>query len=223
MTISSPRIALISATPAAIAPAVAGMNSEFPAADVWNILDDKLLSDASERGGVTPDLQERMRRLIAHAITEGADGILLTCSQYGVVATDTTATIPVMSPDEAAFEAALWGGYGRILLVASLQGALDDSVARFGAVAKDRGSSIEILGAASPAALEATKSGSNDALLTALTATIEPFVGRIDAVLLAQYSLAPVALDLSDRIGLPVISGPQSAAAKLRDTLRESS
>jgi phosphohistidine swiveling domain-containing protein len=128
-----------------------------------------------------------------------------------------------MSPDEAAFEAALWGGYGRILLVASLQGALDDSVARFGAVAKDRGSSIEILGAASPAALEATKSGSNDALLTALTATIEPFVGRIDAVLLAQYSLAPVALDLSDRIGLPVISGPQSAAAKLRDTLRESS
>jgi hypothetical protein len=223
MTNSSPRIALISATPAAIGPAVAGMSSEFPAADVWNILDDKLLSDASERGGVTPDLQERMRRLIAHAITEGADGVLLTCSQYGVIATDTTAAIPVMSPDEAAFETALSGGYERILLVASLQGALDDSVARFGAVAKDKGSSIEILGAASAAAFEATKSGSNEALLTALTATIEPFVGQIDAVLLTQYSLAPVALELSDRIALPVISGPQSAAAKLRDTLQGNS
>jgi len=38
-------------------------------------------------------------------------------------------------------------------------------------------------------------------------------------VLLGQYSLAPAAITLEEALGLPVISGPQSAALKLKSAV----
>ena len=48
---TEPRIALISATPLAIAPATAAITAALPAATVWNLLDDRLLADAQTEGG----------------------------------------------------------------------------------------------------------------------------------------------------------------------------
>jgi phosphohistidine swiveling domain-containing protein len=212
----TPRIALIHATPAAIAPAVAGMNTVFPGAEVWNILDDKLLPDADAQGGVTPHLAERMTRLIDLALAEGAAGVLLTCSMYGSVALATQADVPILAPDEAAFETALAGNYGTVLLVASFESALNDCVARFAEFLQANGSATKVVGETVPAAFVATKAGDVIALTEALIAAAKPFVGSVDAVLLAQYSLAPAAAAIEDALGLPVISGPQAAALKLK-------
>ena len=72
------RIALISATPLAIAPAMAAVTEAFPDATVWNLLDDRLLADAQQAGGITPGLAARMDQLIELALAGGADGVLLT-------------------------------------------------------------------------------------------------------------------------------------------------
>jgi hypothetical protein len=216
---STPRIALIHGTPAAIAPAVAGMNKAFPGAEVWNILDDKLLPDADAQGGLTPHLVERMTRLIDLALADGAAGVLLTCSMYGSVAQTATADVPVLSPDEAAFETALAGNYGTVLVIASFESALNDSVARFAGFLQSNGSATKVLGEPVPAAFIATKAGDTDALTSALIEAAKPFVGSVDAVLLAQYSLAPSAIVLEEALGLPVISGPQAAALKLKATV----
>jgi hypothetical protein len=188
----SPRIALISATPAAIDPAVTALAEEFPNAEPWNILDDRLLADA-KGNGLTPALTDRMRRLIAHAVTGGADGVLLTCSLYGNIAKETEAPIPVLAPDAAAFDEAM--SYRRILVVASLEAALHDSVARFRAAAPG----VEVAGA--------------------LIDECQDHVESVDAVLLAQFSLAPGATKLSKALGLPVISGPRSAATRLKSVI----
>jgi Asp/Glu/hydantoin racemase len=198
----NPRLALISATPAAIGPAVAALAEDFPQAQPWNILDDRLLADAHD--GLTAALADRMRSLIGYAVTSGADGVLLTCSLYGVVAKETAASIPVLAPDEAAFEEA--SDYGRILVVASLKSALQDSIARFTAVTMN----TEVSGALAPQAFGANGYALRDALIEACEKR------AADAVLLAQYSLAPAATALSKAIGLPVISGPRSAAARLK-------
>lgn len=211
-----PRIALISATAGAIPPAVSGLAAEFGNAEVWNILDDKLLADADAQGGLTEQLAARMSNLIEHAIAEGADGVLLTCSMYGVVATAATAGIPILAPDEAAFEAALEGGFDHILIIASFESALRDSVERFTEAATEAGASPMIEGVVAAAAFEASQRNDTTALLEALAEACRPFAGQIDAVLLAQYTLAPVAEELSTEIGIPVIAGPQTAAAKLR-------
>ncbi|MDQ1582397.1 MAG: hypothetical protein QOF36_451 [Microbacteriaceae bacterium] len=218
-TPSTPRIALIHGTPAAIAPAVAGMNTMFPGAEVWNILDDKLLPDADAQGGLTPHLVERMTRLIDLALADGAAGVLLTCSMYGSIAQSSTAEVPVLAPDEAAFETALAGNYRKVLLVASFESALNDAVARFTEFLRANGSATEVVGESVPAAFVATKAGDTAALTAALIEAAKPFVGSVDAVLLAQYSLAPATIALEEALGLPVISGPQAAALKLKSTI----
>lgn len=211
---SRPRIALISATPAAIGPATSALAAEFPVADVWNLLDDKLLADADERGGLGDDLAERMRRLIDHAVAGGADGILLTCSMYGPVARERDLGLPVLAPDEAAFDELV--GYRRILVVASLESAMRDAVARLSAFLAE---GVTVRGVVSTEAFEATKSGDEGRLVSALAATTRGH--KADAVFLAQYSLAPAAAAVADLAGLPVVAGPVSAAVRLRDALTE--
>ncbi|MFD4628971.1 hypothetical protein ACFVYR_03595 [Streptomyces sp. NPDC058284] len=197
-----PRIALISATPAATGPAVAGLAEAFPRADPWNLLDDTLLTDAEARGGLTPDLADRMRRLIDYAVRGGARGVLLTCSLYGPVAERAAAGVPVLAADSAAFAAALAGGHRRVLVLATFDAALADSLSRFRAAAATAGSRTEAVG-------QVTVPGE------------PPDPAGADAVLLAQYSLAPRADELSAALRLPVYAGPRAAAHALRAEIEE--
>ncbi|MFK0250598.1 hypothetical protein ACIQUM_38380 [Amycolatopsis azurea] len=201
----NPRIALISATPAAIPPAVGALATGFPQARPWNILDDRLLADVGDAGR-TPALDARMRRLIDYAVTGGADGVLLTCSLYGAVTEQVDVPVPLLAPDEAAFDDALSSGHSRILVVASLAPALSDSMARFERAAHKKGTTVEVGGALAPDNLVET--------------CRERAVGW-DLVLLAQYSLAPAADELSAALGVPVVSGPRSAAARLKAVIGE--
>ncbi|WP_410657667.1 hypothetical protein [Amycolatopsis sp. lyj-112] len=196
----SPRIALISATPAAIGPAVDALATEFPRAQPWNILDDRLLADVGHSGR-TSALDDRMRRLIDYAVTGGADGVLLTCSLYGEIAKQTDAPVPVLAPDEAAFDEALASGHAKVLMVASLASALSDSTARFEQAAYDKGIDVEVGRVHAPDKLVETCRG---------------HAAGWDLVLLAQYSLSPAADELSAALGLPVVSGPRSAAVRLK-------
>ncbi|WP_225881881.1 hypothetical protein [Streptomyces aureocirculatus] len=198
------RIALISATPAAIGPAVAGLAEGFPEAEPWNLLDDTLLTDADAHGGLTPALDARMRRLIAHAVEGGAQGVLLTCSLYGPMATRTgaEAPVPVLAADSAAFAAALAGGHRRVLVLATFAGAVHDSLERFRAAARSAHSPTEAIG-------------------RVITPEGHPDADGADAVLLAQYSLAPRADELSAALGLPVHTGPHAAARALRAAVEE--
>lgn len=217
---SSPLIALISAVPAAIGPARDAVVAAMPQAQVWNILDDRLLVDADEQGAVTPHLAERMRRLIQHAIAEGADGVLLTCSLYGsVAATVLDSAVPILAADSSAFDAAVTGGYREVVVVASLQSAAADSVARLSQAGVDAGVGWDVSSEVVEAAFAATKAGDNEALFAALAAALDARHSLPDAFVLAQYSLAPVAERLQARYNIPVISGPQRAASALREAV----
>ncbi|MFI0975888.1 aspartate/glutamate racemase family protein [Streptomyces sp. NPDC021093] len=215
----APRIALISAVPSAVAPAVAGLAEEFPAAEAWNLLDDRLLSDAPAEGPLPPALVDRMRRLIGCALEGGADGVLLTCSLYGRVTEAVGTRVPLLAPDTAAFARALSSGFGRVLVLASFEGAMRDSVARFSAAVAAAGSATEPVGVVAPDAFDAARRGDTAELAGALHRACLPYADGADAVLLAQYSLAPAAAPLSAALGLPVVSGPQAAAAALRTRL----
>ena len=213
-------IALISATQAAIGPATAGLLNEFGEVTVWNLLDDRLLADAAAEGLNRP-LSERMRQLIDHAIIGGADGVLLTCSMYGPVAQQFVASVPVHSADEAAFMEAASGHHRRVLVVASIESALVDSMERFRTAADGSGHEIDVSGLVVPAAFDAANAGDHEALVAALANACRPELENTDAILLAQYSLAPAQAGLSEQLGRPVISGPQAAAARLKLAVTE--
>lgn len=214
-----PKIALISAVTAAIGPARSALDELYPEAEVWNILDDRLLSDADDRGGLDDALRARMVRLIDHALAEGADGVLLTCSLYGPVATDIRRDAPVLAPDEAAFLEIAGAGYRSVLVVASFEGAKSDSIARLEEALRKAGSATVVTGIAVPAALAATKAQDPQSLLSALSDACRPLATQVDAVFLAQYSLAPAAHGLAQTLGIPVLTGPASSAVALRERL----
>jgi Asp/Glu/hydantoin racemase len=212
-------IALISATPAAIPPAVRAFGEEFPEALVWNILDDRLLVDADKQGVVTPGLRARMVRLINHAVTERANGILLTCSMFGFVAHETDVGVPTYAPDDAAFDDVIAAACGRVLVVGSLSNPLNDAVARFRQVATRAGVSTVVESVVAEGAYDAALAGDDPSLLDLLLRACRPASRNADAVLLAQYSLSPVAARLAADLGVPVFSGPLSAARMLRSQL----
>lgn len=211
-----PKIALISAVPAAIPPTRAALRDLLPDAVVWNILDDRLLVDADRRGGLDAGLRRRMRRLIEHALAEEADAVLLTCSLYGPVAQETHAGIPVLAPDEAAFADIAAAGYASVLVLASFDGARDDSVERLKKALREAGAISRVAGLSVPAAMAATKAGDHDALVTTLVDACVDRPADVEAVFLAQYSLAPAGDALQQAAGIPVVSGPRSAANALR-------
>ncbi|MEU6645362.1 hypothetical protein ABZ863_22800 [Saccharomonospora sp. NPDC046836] len=214
-----PLIALVHATPASMAPAKAALTEELPDATVWNLLDDRLLADADAAGGLTPDLRARMERLIDHALTEGADGVLLTCSMYGPVAHAMTSERPILASDDAAFRDVAEQEVGTVLVVASFAAALHDAEARLTEFLRERGSGSTVRGAVAEAAFAAALRGDTEQLLAALLDAVRPHADSVDAVLLAQYSLTPAAESLAKATGLPVFSGPQSAATTLRRLL----
>lgn len=214
MTTAAPLIALVHATPAAIAPARAAIQETLPEATLWNVLDDRLQQDATRAGRGAPQLVERMRRLVSHVAAEGADAVLLTCSLYGFAAERLGSEIglPVLSPDGAAFGDVLRAADERVLVLASVPEALEDSRARLTAAAGPR--VLQIEGAVADGAYEAASRGDRDALLDSLVAAVGN--ARADAIHLAQYSLSPVMRELADRTGTPVFAGPTSAALALR-------
>jgi Asp/Glu/hydantoin racemase len=221
--IKKPLIALISAVPAAIPPAEAAFADTFPAARIWNLLDDRLLVEADERGGVTGELAERMSRLIRHAVAEGADGILLTCSIYGAVAHSLAAEIgvPIFAPDDAAFATAVTGGYKSILVISPAPGPLADSVDRLATAAGAAGIELSIVGAVAEGAAAAARKGDLAELTAALHRAFSSNDATIDAILLGQYSISPAASALAEMTGLPVLAGPERAASAMLAALQQ--
>jgi len=207
------RIALISAMPLAIPPAAAALRDAFPDGDIWNLLDDRLLADAEREGGITEPLAARMDRLIDLALDGGADGVLLTCSQFGVRADarDRVAGGPaVLSADGPLFAEVVAARPERVLLVASLDSAAADSAERLGEALAAAGLDTTVRTVVVRAAV-----GAGDALADVLGDAIAGEGTDGEPIVLAQYSLAPAAAALAARFGAAVLDGPSAAARRL--------
>jgi Asp/Glu/hydantoin racemase len=220
------RIALISATPHASAAVERAFSRVYPEAELWNLLDDRLIQDAEALDEVTPELQARMGRLIDHALAERADGVLLTSSMYGFVARahPARATTPIFGPDDASVAAVLSTGVRRVVVLASLPMALRDSTTRLLEAAARRSQTVDAVPVLAQDVLADETPGVIDArhveLLTdSLLDAMRGSRPGVDAILLAQYSLAPAADTLQHATGIPVFSGPERSALALRSIL----
>jgi Asp/Glu/hydantoin racemase len=219
-----PTVAMVHATPAAIAPAVTAFADCFPEAELWHLLDDRLVSDAEQAGGLVPPLRRRMLSLIGHAVSGGADGVLLTCSMYGPVARLAIQLWdrPVAGSDEAMYQRVLAERPVRVAVLGSLETAVADSTERLRQALAEAGADAgtEVLGVLCPGAAAAAVAGDDEALLASLGSAAAPLAGKVDVLLLGQYSLTGVQAALEAAVGVPVWSPPHVAAELLRRRLR---
>lgn len=219
------RIALIHALEESVGPAREAFAQLWPEAYVFDLLDTSLAVDRAHAGALDEAMHGRFRTLADYAAaTDGAGGptagILFTCSAFGpaIEAVKRTAAVPVLKPNEAAFDAALELG-DRIGLVVSFEPSRDSLEEELLDMAADRKRSVTVMTALASGALDALKAGDlarHDALVAEAAADL----GDVDVILLGQFSLARAKPEAARLSGRPVVSTPESAVQALRRLTR---
>ncbi|MDP1538130.1 MAG: aspartate/glutamate racemase family protein [Burkholderiales bacterium] len=214
-----PRIALIHATPLAIDPIVAAFGRLWPEARTTNLLDDSLSADLAAEGRLTEHMIGRFLTLARYVHDCGADAILFTCSAFGpaIEATAAAMPIPVLKPNEAMLDAALAAGT-RVGLVATFAPSIPALKAELEVMARAKQQSVTVTTRTLPDALAALQSGdagTHDRLIAQAAAELMP----CDALVLGQFSMASAARLIPAQTGCRVLTSPDSAVIRLRETL----
>jgi hypothetical protein len=209
---------MIHSTTAAMEPATDAFAERFPEARLWHLLDDRLIVEAEAAGGVVPRLRRRMLGLIGHAVTNGANGVLMTCSQYGPVADDakTRWTAPVIGSDQAMLEHVAALRPVHVVVLASLESSAIDSAERLRVMLSGADAPTQVSGVFCPGAAAAVNRGDRAGLLPALVAGAAPYRDDADLFVIAQYSLTSVATELEAALATTVLSPTHLAAEGLR-------
>jgi Asp/Glu/hydantoin racemase len=218
--VAGPRIALIHALPESSEPANRAFAALWPEAARFNLLDDSLAPDLAASGAITPAIAERFLTLGRYAARTGAAGILYTCSAFGtaIAAVKRDLVIPVLTPNEAALEAALAAG-PRIALLATFPATIPSMSGELQELAAARGLVPQLATHVVEGALAALKAGdadTHDRLIAAAAAALPP----VDALVLAQFTMARAAAALAPVPGRAVLTTPESAVRKLKMLVR---
>jgi Asp/Glu/hydantoin racemase len=202
-----------------MAPIEAAFQECWPDAIRMNVFDDTLAPDLERAGKLTDGLNARISLLADYCIDSGCAAVLFTCSSFGaaVEAKARIARVPVLKPNEAMYEQALARG-AKIGMLTTFSPAAAPMEAEFRAEASRQGIMATIETRCVPEAMTAAKSGDYGRHNRLLREAAAHFAG-FDALLLAQFSMAPALHEVAQGIAIPVLSSPHAAVEKLRGLL----
>jgi hypothetical protein len=213
------RIGLVHALQDSIVPVAQAMAAHWPEADFAHLFDGSLYLDRS-RGTATPEeVDRRVRTLLHYSASTGVDGILFTGSFFGAAVRKARAEleIPVLTSYDGLVEAALAKG-SRFWVLATAADSVKLLEQDLAEEAARAGVEIGVQGLFVPDAMEALLSGDrqrHDELVAAAAAALPP----CDAILLAQFSMAPAQILAAQRSRQTVLTAPDAGVQKLRRML----
>lgn len=216
----SPVVAVIHATAASMEPVKAAFAETSADVELWHLLDDRLVREANEAGGLTDELHGRMASLIDYALSTGADAVQLACSMYGPVAVAKSGDVPVVAADQAMFDRAVDLAPATVGVLATAASSAADTVARLEAALRTGGLQSSVESVVVEDAARATAAGDRDEAVRALSEAAVALAPTVDVVVLAQYSMSPAfdaitaALQQAG-ITTPVLSPAHLAADKV--------
>jgi aspartate/glutamate racemase len=215
----SARIALVHAVTAAMRPIADAFAQIWPAAECVNVLDDSLSRDRALSPELTEDMYRRFDALADYAAMIGAHGLLFTCSAFGEAIEHIAARscFPVLKPNEAMYEAALAHGR-RIGMLATFPPAVASMTEEFEGLARAGGAPAELCTVCVPDAMAALRRG-DGATHDALLAGAATRLAGVDAIMLAQFSMAGAEAAVRARVAVPVLTSPGAAVRKLKARL----
>jgi Asp/Glu/hydantoin racemase len=210
------RIALIHAVSVAMAPVHDAFRQLWPEAECVDILDTSLSRDRERDGELTQAMIGRFLMLAKYAEDNGAAGILFTCSAFGAAIEQAAAkaSVPVLKPNEAMFEAALASGK-RLGMLATFAPSVAGMEQEFREIA---GKQATINSFCVPGAMKALQAG-DAAEHDQLVAIAAPRFADYDAVLLAHFSTSRAASAVRAAVRCPVLTAPGAAVTKLKEMI----
>lgn len=211
------RIALIHALTHSPPPINAALARAWPEAVRMNLLDDSLSADLARTGALDAHMTQRFLTLADYALDTGANAILFTCSAFGPCIDAVKARhagIPVLKPNEAMVDEAVALAAGTpIGLLATFGPTLQTMPPEFPPTAVLH----TALADGAMAALDAGDTATHDRL--AVEAAIRLADQGCRVIALAQFSLARARDAVAAATGLPVLTTPDSAVARLKALL----
>jgi hypothetical protein len=221
----SARIALIHATPLAMAPVAQAFQRHWPQAQCQHLLDDRLSQDLARDGQLTAAMTQRFVDLARYTQGAGATGILFTCSAFGpaIEAAAAATGLPTLKPNEAMFDEALTikpaGAVLQVGLVATFEASIPSMSQEFLALAAQRGIQVELHTTFVPQAMSDLAAGDADAHHRKVAQGVAA-LPACDVVMLAQFSMA-AAQTLSQQYSTaPVLTSPDCAVLALQQRLQ---
>ena len=214
------RIGLVHALAHSIAPIAAEFARSWPQARLMNLLDDSLSADlAASPSGLDERMDARFLALAEYVFATGAAGLLFTCSAFGPCI-DAVARRwpgrPVLKPNEAMVDEAVAlarAGGRRVALVATFAPTLASMPAEFPGDVEV----VPVMVDGAMAALDRGDGAAHDRL--AAEAVARTVTMPVDAVALAQFSLARASEAVARVTKAPVLTTPGSAVRALRARL----
>ena len=174
-----------------------------------HIVDEALLADARERGGVDDELMSRLTFRLREA-ARGASVVVCTCSTISGAAEALSGAIgvPVVRIDRPMAERAVSSG-SRITVVAALQSTIGPTVGLIREVAASRGLDPAVDEVVVSGAWGLFENGDLKGYVSVIAATIDSLDPAPDVVVLAQASMAAAAAFCTTAV--PVLTSPRSA------------
>jgi aspartate/glutamate racemase len=215
---TSPRIVLYHATPVAIEPVMGAMSRLWPDAQPVNLLDDSLTVDRAKDGAeLSEGLIERFVDFGRYAHRIGADGILVTCSAFGLAIERMAEAlpIPVLKPNEAMFRKAIATG-GRVAMLATFAPAVATMTREFDGFVSEAGAAATLDTIVVDAAIDLLIRGDTDSH-NRLVAESARALSDHDVIMLAHFSTSRAAVAVREVVDIPVLSAPDAAVARMRE------
>ena len=197
-------------------------NECLPDCATCHISDETLIKRLLASGGLTPAVHKRVCDHIVAAAEYGADYIQLTCSSITPCIKEAAAlvSVPVLSIDEPMASIAVTGSR-RVGVIATNPASLKPSTELVKSVADAVGQEVEVVSILCEGAYAALLGGDQATHDRIVLEKLKELLGQVDAVCLAQASMARIA-DLLDDKSKPVYASPKLAMESLGRLMRDS-
>lgn len=202
-------LAFLHTAPVHVATFDALLRTLSPHTHATHLVREDLLAQAQAEGVDNPRLILRVQAALDEAAASGASVVVCTCSTLGGIAEayDGEAPFRVTRIDRAMSDRAVRGG-GTVLLVAALASTLDPTAALLASSSATLGVAVTIRTLLVADAWPHFLAGDIEAYVAAIVAAVAPLGPSVDAVVLAQASMAEAAAKL-EALGIRSLSSPR--------------
>lgn len=193
----------------------------LPDVETFHAVDETLLRDILRAGGITPDLVRRLARLALNAEEAGASAIVLTCSSASpsVAPLQAILNVPFLAIDEAMAEQAV-AMATRIGVIATVRTTIGPTRALLQSKAAACGRTVEILSEVPAGAFDAVMRGERARHDVLVSRACHDLAGKVEVILLAQGSMAPLAEQLQLEITVPILTSLELGVRRAGEVVR---
>ncbi|MCM3179273.1 aspartate/glutamate racemase family protein [Cytobacillus horneckiae] len=202
------KVALVHATTTALNPIEDAFRKIAPEIDLLHFMDTHLLSMLEESGSLTPEIARRFSKLISLAAESRPDCIQLTCSAFNPLTSilQPLCRVKMFRSDEAMLDKALQ--YERIGLISTVKETPDALIDYL--QARQPNCSIESI--VDPGIIHLLFQGKQKEHDERVRTMIAEMDGKVDVIVLSQYSLAHVANQVETSV--PLLIAPEATAKR---------